>query len=167
MTGHLLCKSENDFEQKMEQRETEAQANPDTKQLLLTDFLVLTTRRKNKVSGLAVASKPQGVQRLQLMMGTPKTMSKALAAQRETNGSVCMRAHLLKRAFHNEWHQELASLFPGYRANHKQSFATVSLILFFQCFHQCLDDTNLLHPSTKTLLPKPLVLRTQMLHLES
>lgn len=37
MTGHLFCKCENDFEQKMEWRETEAQVNPNTKQTFLTD----------------------------------------------------------------------------------------------------------------------------------
>lgn len=38
MTGHLFCKCENDFEQKMEWREIEAQVNPNTKQTFLTDF---------------------------------------------------------------------------------------------------------------------------------
>lgn len=43
-------------------------------------YLILTTRRKNKVSDLDIASKPQGVQRLQFAMGTSKKYVKSISS---------------------------------------------------------------------------------------
>lgn len=79
-----------------------------------------------------------------------KNMSKTLAVQRKTNDCVCIQAHLLKKAFNNEWHQELAPVFSELQSKQQaKSFASALLISLFKCFHcQCLDNTKIFDKAT-------------------